>query len=40
MDISKIEGVNYVNNKEKQVKYLHDNVGIARRKGITFVRFL
>ena len=34
MVINKIEGVNYVKNKEQQVKYLHDNPGVARRKGI------
>ena len=27
-------GVNYVKNKEQQIKYLHNNPGVARRKGI------
>ena len=34
MVIDKIDDVNYVQNKEQLVKYLQDNPGVARRKGI------
>ena len=32
--MEKIEGVNYIKNKQQQVKYLHDNPGVVRRMGI------
>ena len=40
MVIDKIEGVNYVKKKEQHVKYLQDNPGVARGKGINIFRFL
>ena len=35
--MEKIEGINYIKNKQQQVKYLHDNPGVARRMGVNIL---
>ena len=35
--MKKIEGINYIKNKEQQVKYFYDNPGVAWKMGIDII---